>query len=86
MPLLAAVGGALAHLARALGQPDRAAGVLGACAVVRGGEDLTDLAVAMLAPQLKEALGAGGFAQAYAAGAALSRADAVALLDPASLG
>jgi tetratricopeptide (TPR) repeat protein len=86
MPLLAAVGGALAHLARALGQPGRAAGILGACAVVRGGEDLTDLAVAMLAPQLKDALGPDGYGQAYAAGTALSRADAVALLDPATLG
>jgi hypothetical protein len=40
----------------------------------------------MLAPQLKEALGPDGYDQAYAAGTALSRADAVALLDPASLG
>jgi tetratricopeptide (TPR) repeat protein len=86
MPLLASVGSALAHLARALGQPGRAAEILGACAAVRGGEDLTDPTVTLLRPQLREALGPDGYDRAYAAGMALGRPEALALLDPASLG
>ncbi|MCW2934417.1 MAG: transcriptional regulator, winged helix family, partial [Actinomycetia bacterium] len=86
MPLLASVGSALAHLARALGQPGRAAEILGACAAVRGGEDLTDPTVTLLGPQLREALGPDGYDLAYAAGMALGRPKALGLLDPASLG
>jgi tetratricopeptide (TPR) repeat protein len=85
MPLLASVGSALAHLARALGQPGRAAEILGACAAVRGGEDLTDPTVTLLGPQLREALGVGAYDRAYAAGTALDRAEAIRRLDPATL-
>ncbi len=85
MPLLASMAGALAHLARALGQPERAAEMLGACAAVRGEEDPTDLAVTLLGPRLRDALGPGAYDRAYAAGTALSRAEALALLDPATL-
>jgi predicted ATPase/DNA-binding SARP family transcriptional activator len=85
MPLLASVGGTLAHLARALGQPARAAEMLGACAVVRGGEDPTDLAVTQLGSMLREDLGAEGYSRAYAAGKARGRAEARELLDPATL-
>ena len=85
MPLLASVGSALAHLARALGQPGRAAEILGACAAVRGGEDLTDPTVTLLGPQLREALGPDGYDRAYAAGTALDRAEAISRLDPATL-
>jgi predicted ATPase/DNA-binding SARP family transcriptional activator len=85
MPRLAAMAGALAHLANALGQPARAAEMLGACAAVRGGEDPTDLLVTRLAAPLREALGPGAYDRAYAAGTALSRVEALALLDPATL-
>lgn len=85
MPRVAAVAGALAHLASALGQPERAAEMLGACAAVRGGEDPTDLLVTRLAAPLREALGPGAYDRAYAAGTALSRAEALALLDPVTL-
>jgi hypothetical protein len=85
MPLLASLAGTLAHLARALGQPERAAQMLGACAAVRGGEDPTGLVVTRLGAQLREALGPGAYGRAYTAGMALSRAEALALLDPAGL-
>jgi predicted ATPase/DNA-binding SARP family transcriptional activator len=85
MGLLATMAGALAQLAEALGEPERAAEMLGACAPVRGEEDPTDLMVKLLAPRLRESLGPGGYDRAYAAGMALSRAEALALLDPAAL-
>jgi len=85
MSLFASIAGALAHLARALGQPGRAAEMLGAAAAVRGAEDPTDLAVTLLGPRLREALGPASYDRAYAAGTALSRAEALALLDPAAL-
>jgi hypothetical protein len=85
MPLLASFAGALAYLAEALGQLGRAAEMLGACAAVRGGEDPTDLLVTRIAARLREDLGCDAFDRAYAAGVALSRAEALALLDPAAL-
>jgi predicted ATPase/DNA-binding SARP family transcriptional activator len=85
MSLLASVGGPLAYLARALGQPERAAGMLGACAAVRGAEDRTDLTMTLLAPRIRENLGPERYARAYDRGKALSRAEAVAFLDPAAL-
>ncbi|MGH3167596.1 MAG: BTAD domain-containing putative transcriptional regulator [Trebonia sp.] len=85
MPLLAMVAGALAHLAHALGHPERAAEMLGACAAVRGGEDPTDLTIRELRPRLRETLDADAYDRAYRAGTALSRAEALALLDPAAL-
>jgi hypothetical protein len=85
MPLLASIAGALAHLAHKLGHPGRAAEMLGACAAVRGGEDPTDLAVTLLGSRLREDLGPDAYDRAYAAGTALSRAEALALLDPATL-
>jgi tetratricopeptide (TPR) repeat protein len=85
MPLLATVGGALAHLASTLGRPGRAAEMLGACAAVRGEEDPTNPALTRLGSRLREALGSSEYARAYAAGKARSRAGARALLDPATL-
>ncbi|HEX8007185.1 MAG TPA: hypothetical protein VF482_12230, partial [Trebonia sp.] len=85
MPLIAAVAGTLACLAHALGQPERAAAMIGACAAVRGGEDSTELTVTQLGPRLGEALGPDGYARAYDRGKTLSRAEALALLDPATL-
>jgi predicted ATPase/DNA-binding SARP family transcriptional activator len=85
MPLVATVAGALANLASALGQPERAAEMLGARTAVRGGEDSTELAMKLLAPRLIDALGADRFARAYDRGKALSRGEAISRLDPASL-
>jgi predicted ATPase len=86
MSLLARASGALAEVALTLGQPERAAELLGARTVVRGGDDPTDPTAVKLAPLLRTALGEGGYARAYQAGQALSRAEAVERLDPAGLG
>jgi predicted ATPase/DNA-binding SARP family transcriptional activator len=85
MPLLAMVAGGLAYLAHALGESERAAELLGACAPVRGGEDATDLMVTRLGSRLRAALGAEDYARAYDRGKALGRPEALALLDPAGL-
>jgi predicted ATPase/DNA-binding SARP family transcriptional activator len=85
MPLLASAGGAIAHLAHALGQPERAAEILGACAAVRGVADATDLTMTVLGPRIREALGPDAYDRAYAAGMALDRAEAINRLDPATL-
>jgi hypothetical protein len=86
MPLLALASGALAELALALGQPERAAELLGARIVVRGGDDPTDPTAVKLAPLLGAALGEDRYARAVLAGKALGRAEAIAFLDPAGLG
>jgi predicted ATPase/DNA-binding SARP family transcriptional activator len=85
MPLLATVACALAGLAQALGQPRRAAEMLGARAVVRGSADPTDLAVKLLESRLRESLGPDAYDRAYATGMARSRDEALAFLDPAAL-
>ena len=82
MPLLASVAGPVACLAHALGQPERAAELLGAGTAVRGAEDQSDLVSTRLAVRLREVLGPDAYDRAYAAGMALSRAEALALLDP----
>jgi hypothetical protein len=86
MSLFALASCTAAELALAVGQPERAAELLGASAVVRGCADPTDPTAAKLAPLLREALGADRYASAYQAGEALSRAEAIERLDPASLG
>jgi predicted ATPase/DNA-binding SARP family transcriptional activator len=85
MPLIASVAGVLAQLAHALGQPDRAARMAGAGAAVRGAADPTEPLIALLRARLQEVLGHDAYDQAFAAGAALSRAEALALLDPAAI-
>jgi predicted ATPase len=85
MPLIASVAGVLAQLAHALGHPDRAARMAGAGAAVRGAADPTEPLIALLRARLQEVLGQDGYDQAFAAGAALSRAEALALLDPAAI-
>jgi hypothetical protein len=85
MRVLAQVSVTQAGLALALGQPGRAAGMLGAAAAVRGGDDPTDLLVRQVETRLRDALGERGYADAYAAGKALSRAEATAYLDPARI-
>jgi predicted ATPase len=86
MQLLALAAGALTELALALGRPERAAELLGARTVVRGGDDPTDPATVKLAQLLRAALGEDGYARAYQTGKALSRAEAIEVLDPAELG
>ncbi|WP_187366100.1 BTAD domain-containing putative transcriptional regulator [Trebonia kvetii] len=85
MPLLAAASGTAAELALALGQPERAAELLGASTAVRGTDDPTDPMTAKLAPLLRAAIGHDRYESAYAAGKALGRAKAIERLDPASL-
>ena len=84
MPLLAMATGAVAELAVALGLPERAAELLGARTVVRGGADPTDPTTVKLEPLLCAALGER-FAACYDAGRALDRQTAVERLDPALL-
>lgn len=85
MPLLALASSTAAELALALGQPERAAELLGASAAVRGTDDPTDPTTAKLAPLLRAALGDDRYASAYAAGKALGRARAIERLDPAGM-
>jgi predicted ATPase len=85
IPLLAQASGTLAELAHALGQPDRAAELLGAGTVVRGADDPTDPTALRLAALLRAALGDDRYAACYAAGRALARPAAIECLDPAGL-
>ena len=85
IPLLALASGTAAELALALGQPERAAELLGASTAVRGTDDPTDPTTAKLAPLLRAALGDDEFARRYAEGRALTRQEAIGRLDPAQL-
>jgi predicted ATPase/DNA-binding SARP family transcriptional activator len=85
MSLLAQASGTTAELAQALGQPERAAELLGAGAVVRGADDPTDPTALQLVPLLRACLGDDRYARAYQAGKALSRPEAIERLDPAGL-
>jgi predicted ATPase/DNA-binding SARP family transcriptional activator len=85
-PLLAQASGTTAELALALGQPERAAELLGAGAVVRGVDDPTDPTALQLVPQLRGCLGDDRYEACYASGRALARPDAIERLDPARLG
>jgi predicted ATPase len=86
MPLLAMAAGVVVELALALGETERAAELLGARTVVRGGDDPTDPAVLKLAPLLLATLGPDLFTRCRDAGKALRRAEAIERLDPARLG
>jgi len=85
MPLLAQASGTTAELALALGQPERAAELLGAAAAVRGADDPTDPAARQLVPFLRSVLGDGPYEACYAAGKALDRRVATERLDPSRL-
>ena len=85
MPLLALSSGLVAELALALGQPERAAELIGARIVVRGIDDPSDPTTLKLVPRLRAALGADRFERCRAAGQALGRAEAIKRLDPAGL-
>ena len=83
-PIIAMVGVAVAAVAADLGYARHGATVLGACAVLRGGDDPTEpmqqRVVDRLRPQLGEDLDAF-----LAKGKALSHRDAQAVVDPALL-
>ncbi len=86
MPLLALASGAVAELALALGQPERAAGLLGASdrGARRRGPDRPDGAEAGAAAARRPR--DDRYAAAYEAGKALGRPEAIERLDPAGLG
>ncbi|HEX4088358.1 MAG TPA: BTAD domain-containing putative transcriptional regulator [Trebonia sp.] len=81
MPLIASVALVAAELVLALGDPARAAELLGAAAVVRGADDPTAMEVRSLSERLRLALGEQMFAASQAQGAELDRAAALALLE-----
>jgi hypothetical protein len=85
LPVLAQVSAVMAELALAIGQPERAAELLGAGAAVRGARDPTDPTELRLGPVLGAALGEDRFQAAYASGSGLDRPAAVECLDPATL-
>jgi tetratricopeptide (TPR) repeat protein len=85
MPILAAVGVAVAEALIAAGAAADAAEVLGAAVCLRGAEDLTSVDIGRLIAALRDTLGDDGFAAAYARGRALDREGASARLDPAVL-
>ena len=86
MPIVAAVGVAVADLAVRTARPLDAAEMLGAAARLRGADDATNLDIRRLAAALRETLGDAAYAGAYERGRALDREAAIARLDPAALG
>jgi predicted ATPase len=84
MPLVAVAATAAIELARARGNPARAAELLGAAAAVRGTEDSTSVQVRVAAGRLRAALGDDEFEACYARGRTLPRGSALPSLDPAS--
>lgn len=84
MPVVATVGCAVATLALELGDAQGAAEVLGAAAVLRGGDDPTHPLIVMLRDRLRAALGDEASAAAYGRGRAMTREQALARLDPAA--
>jgi ATP/maltotriose-dependent transcriptional regulator MalT len=85
MPVVAAVGVAVADLAARTARPLDAAEILGAAARIRGADDATNLDIRRLTAGLREGLGDAAFAAAYERGRALDREAAMARLDPATL-
>jgi len=84
MPILAAVGLSLSGWLMARGDAGPAAEVLGAAAVLRGGDDPAHPEVIDLSARLRAALGDDAYAAAYRRGRAMTHEEAVARLDPAS--
>jgi predicted ATPase len=82
LPVLANVGVALAEVATACGDHERAARVLGAATRLRGADDPTSPDIAGLIATLRDSLGSKAFETAYATGAALDRTTAIAALAP----
>jgi len=82
MPIVAAVGIAVADWECHRGRPGSAAEILGAAAQLAGSDDPTNLDVRRITGDLRAALGADGFAAAYDRGRRLERDAAVARVDP----
>ncbi len=85
MPIVAAVGVAVADLALQTGYAEQAAEMLGAAARLRGSADATHLDVRRLTAALREQRGDAGFVADYERGRALDRDAAIARLDPATV-
>ncbi|HVW81905.1 MAG TPA: BTAD domain-containing putative transcriptional regulator [Mycobacteriales bacterium] len=81
LPLIAAVGVALALTSVTLEDLDGAAEVLGAAAALRGADDFTQIDIVRLAERLGGLL-EGPHASAYARGRAMARQEAIARIDP----
>lgn len=81
-PVMALLGGSVALLASTVHEFALAARILGACAVLRGGDDPTDPVVSRLTNALRGELG-DSFDGHYRQGTDLSHADAMAAIDPA---
>jgi hypothetical protein len=86
MPVVAQVCGAVAGLALTVGDPERAAELLGAGGAVRGADDPTDPMTAPLSAKIRAALGPDRYDRAYQNGRALDRQAAIERLDPSVLG
>jgi hypothetical protein len=82
LPVLAAVGMAVAEVALATGRPLAAAEMVGAAARLRGAEDPGSPWVRRLVADGRRRAGEGAWDEAYARGRAMSRAEAIARLDP----
>ena len=82
LPILAAVALAVAAVALDAGRPLVAAQVLGAAARLRGADDPHSPWVRRLAADGRQQAGEQAWDDAYAAGRALGRAEAIARLDP----
>jgi tetratricopeptide (TPR) repeat protein len=82
LPVLAAVGVALAQIIAVEGDPAVAAQMLGAAARLRGADDPTAREIADLTTALRTTLGPTGFEQHYNAGKALHRDAAIERLRP----
>jgi ATP/maltotriose-dependent transcriptional regulator MalT len=83
MPVIALIAVATVALRAAVGESERAAETLGAADSLRGSPDLSNYDARKLTETLRSRLGDEGFDAAYARGRALSRADALAFVDPA---
>ncbi|MEZ5120604.1 MAG: hypothetical protein R2736_03335 [Solirubrobacterales bacterium] len=84
MPVVAAVGLAVSAVALEDGDARVAAEMLGAAAVLRGGDDPSHPLIRDLRDRLRAALGDEPFTAAYGRGRAMTREQALARLDPAA--
>jgi hypothetical protein len=82
MPVVAITAITVVALDEADGFASRAARTLGAADSIRGHPDLSNPDAERLAAALRATLGDAAYEEAYAAGRALERADALALVDP----
>ncbi|MEV8637094.1 BTAD domain-containing putative transcriptional regulator [Streptosporangium sp. NPDC051023] len=79
-PVAASIAVVVAAIELGRDSPEWAGRLLGAAGVLRGWDDLGDADVRMITQRATAALGAAGFAAAHAVGAAMSRAEAEALV------